>query len=57
MLLFGTGGPAWAHTKYTGGNLESFGNPQALCFNGVIFTACNPTGSDTRLGWTLGARF
>ncbi|HEY5305466.1 MAG TPA: outer membrane beta-barrel protein [Pseudolabrys sp.] len=56
VLLFGTGGPAWAHTKYDGGNLEDFGNPSLLCFNGV-FTACNPTGSDTRLGWTLGAGF
>jgi outer membrane immunogenic protein len=56
VLLFGTGGPAWAHTKYDGGNLEQFGNPSGFCFNGV-FIACNPTGSDTRLGWTLGAGF
>lgn len=53
MLLYGTGGPAWAHNKYNGGNLSLFGNPSRTCFNNG-FTACSPTGSDTRLGWTLG---
>jgi outer membrane immunogenic protein len=58
LLLYGAGGPAWAHTKYSGGNLETFGNPSTLCsIPGGPFAACNPTGSDTTLGWTLGAGF
>ena len=57
ILLYGTGGPAWAHTKFSGGNLDRFGNPADFCFSGGLGVACTPTGSDTRLGWTLGAGF
>jgi outer membrane immunogenic protein len=57
ILLFGTGGPAWARTTFSGDNLDVFGNPSAFCFSGGPGVACAPTGSDTRLGWTLGAGF
>jgi outer membrane immunogenic protein len=53
MLLYGTGGPAWARNKYNGRNLDTFGNPAGFCNSGG-FISCNPSGSDTRLGWTLG---
>jgi outer membrane immunogenic protein len=54
-MLYGTGGPAWAHNKYGIQNLTIFGNPNNIfCVGGGTAIPCNPTGSDTRLGWTLG---
>jgi len=50
-LLYAKGGAAWARDTYSLQNLFSFGT--SLCANGG-FIACNPTGSETRLGWTLG---
>jgi outer membrane immunogenic protein len=52
FLLYGKGGAAWAHDKYSIQNLISFGPP--FCFTGT-FIACNPTGTETRPGWTAGA--
>jgi outer membrane immunogenic protein len=52
FLLYGKGGAAWAHDKYSIQNLISFGPP--FCFSGT-FIACNPAGSETRTGWTAGA--
>jgi outer membrane immunogenic protein len=53
-MLYGTGGPAWAHNKYGIQNLTFFGTQGIFCVGGGSPIACNPTGSDTRLGWTLG---
>jgi len=52
FLVYGKGGAAWAHDKYSVQNLVSFGSP--FCFVGT-FIACNPTGTETRTGWTAGA--
>ena len=53
-MLYGVGGPAWAHNKYVIQNLTFFGNPVNFCVGGGTAIGCNPAGSDTRLGWTLG---
>ena len=54
IMVFGTGGPAWAHNKYNMDNLVFFGGNN--CQSGS-FIACTPSGSDTRPGWTLGIGF
>jgi outer membrane immunogenic protein len=52
-LLYGKGGAAWTHDSYSIQNLVSFGGPNC----GAIGSACNPTGSETRLGWIAGFGF
>lgn len=57
VLVYGTVGPAWAHNKYSIQNVGTFGNP-SFQFCVVSFPVpCNPDGSDTRVGWTLGFGF
>lgn len=48
-MLYGKGGVAWAHDKYAIGNLLFFND--RFCFNSA---GCNPTGIETRTGWTAG---
>ena len=55
-LLYAKGGAAWAHDSYSLQNLVSFG-PGLCAAAGVGFIACNPTGTETRLGWTVGFGF
>jgi outer membrane immunogenic protein len=51
-LIYGKGGVAWAHDKYSIDNLTFFnGSP---CFSGNTAIPCNPAGSETRTGWTAG---
>jgi outer membrane immunogenic protein len=51
FLLYGKGGAAWAHDRYSITDLNGLsGTP---CGNGLPI-ACNPTASTTRLGWTAG---
>jgi outer membrane immunogenic protein len=57
-MLYGIGGVAWAHDKYAIQDLSFWGAglSQTFCANNA-FTAtqpCNPQGSETRLGWTVG---
>jgi outer membrane immunogenic protein len=54
-LLYAKGGAAWARDSYSLQNLVRFGT--GLCGGGGGFIACNATGSETRLGWTLGFGF
>ncbi|HEY2137950.1 MAG TPA: outer membrane beta-barrel protein, partial [Xanthobacteraceae bacterium] len=57
FMLYGKGGAAWSHDKYSIQNLAFFGNPNStFCANAALttITACNPSGATTRLGWTLG---
>ena len=51
-LLYAKGGAAWAHDKYSISNMRGFAG--GICLNG---NGCNPTASETRLGWTVGAGF
>jgi outer membrane immunogenic protein len=52
-LLYAKGGAAWAHDSYSLQNLATFGTGFcATAAAGII--PCNPTGSETRLGWTVG---
>jgi outer membrane immunogenic protein len=52
LLVYGKGGAAWAHDQYSIQNLVSYNG--IFCFAGGGFVACNPAGSDTRVGWTAG---
>jgi outer membrane immunogenic protein len=54
FTVYGKGGAAWAQDKDTIQNLVSLNN--FLCVSGG-FVACNPTGNDTRIGWTAGVGF
>jgi len=61
FMLYGTGGVAWAHDKYDIQNLVFWGSGRSIniCANSA-FTAvapCNPEGSETRQGWTVGFGF
>jgi outer membrane immunogenic protein len=56
-LLYGIGGVAWAHDKYAIQNLSFWGAGNSVNFCGPNVAAaasCNPTGTETRLGWTVG---
>ncbi len=55
-LLYAKGGAAWARNRYDVQNSAFWGagNTIAPCFNGVTFVGCNPSGSQTRFGWTIG---
>lgn len=53
-LLYAKGGAAWVHNRYDIQNLRFWGLSN-ICINGGLAVACNPTGSDTRSGWTVGA--
>jgi outer membrane immunogenic protein len=55
-LLYGKGGVAWQHSRDSVGNLFAWGNPGFLCLNSnfTAFLACNPSGTDTQAGWTVG---
>ncbi len=52
-LLYGKGGAAWVRNSYTLTGLTDWGTPANFCAN-AGFVACNPTGKDTRAGWTAG---
>jgi outer membrane immunogenic protein len=53
-MLYGKGGAAWIHNEYSIQNLAFWGNPSSdFCASGGI-VPCNPAGSETRTGWTLG---
>jgi outer membrane immunogenic protein len=55
VLFFAKGGAAWAHSKHTIENLSFWGNPVPdFCSGGGGAVACNPTGAQTRSGWTIG---
>ncbi len=57
LLLYGKGGAAWSHNTYGVQNSLFWGSPfSTVCFVGT-FIACNPTGTDTRAGWTVGLGF
>jgi len=53
-MLYGKGGAAWTRDSYSILNLANFGS-----FSCGLFGAspCNPTGSETRLGWIAGFGF
>lgn len=53
MLLYATGGPAWIRNEYSVENLAFVDGNFNFCANGVAIP-CNPSGSETRVGWTLG---
>lgn len=58
VLFFGRGGAAWAHSKYSIQNLTFWGNPVSdWCRVGGVDTACNPSATQTRSGWTVGGGF
>src|SRR5229473_5364020 len=54
-MLYGKGGAAWAHDKAQIQNLTFFNTPGGFtsCF-AVGPVPCNPAGSKTITGWTLG---
>lgn len=55
FLLYGKGGAAFAHDRYSVQNMNALnGN---TCGGSLLagFNACNPTGSTDRTGWTVGA--
>ncbi len=54
VLLYGKGGAAWSHDTYGVQNHLGWGNPGAICLSGPTPIACNPTGSSTRTGYTVG---
>ena len=53
-MLYGKGGIAWEHSRGSIQNLTGWGTPGSLCFAGAAFAACNPSGTDTSAGWTVG---
>jgi len=53
-LLYGKGGAAWTHDQYSVQNTVVWGNPIVNVCGFPVAVACNPTGSETRAGWTLG---
>ena len=62
FMLYGTSGAAWARDKYSITNLPFWGaglNQANVCANSTNtqVAPCNPTGSETRLGWTVGVGF
>jgi outer membrane immunogenic protein len=52
-MLYGKGGVAWEHSRDSIQSLFGWGTPGSICFSGV-FVACNPSGTDTSPGWTVG---
>jgi outer membrane immunogenic protein len=61
FMLYGTGGAAWAHDQYDIQNLFFWGSGLSGSTCGtsgfVTFLPCNPQGSETRQGWTVGFGF
>lgn len=55
-MVYGKGGAAWEHSNDSIQNLFTWGTPGAFCFAGG-FVACNPSGSETNAGWTVGFGF
>jgi outer membrane immunogenic protein len=56
-MLYGLGGVAWAHDKYAVQGLAFWGAGNSFNFCGPSIPSsvpCNPTGTETRLGWTVG---
>jgi len=52
LLIYGKGGAAWAHDRYTAQNLPTLnGN---FCGTLAALTPCNPSGTATRWGWVVG---
>lgn len=54
-MLYGKGGAAWVHNKYSIQNLQSFGSATLIACGSVASGSCNPTGVETRTGWIVGA--
>jgi outer membrane immunogenic protein len=56
LLLYAKGGAAWEHSQDSIGNLVGWYSPPfaTFCSSGAAFIACNPSGSDTHAGWTVG---
>ncbi len=62
LMFYGKGGAAWSRNTYGVQNAVSWGGPfpnvcvvpSGLAF---VFIACNPSGTDTRAGWTVGLGF
>jgi outer membrane immunogenic protein len=53
-MLYGKGGVAFQHSSVTIQNIAGWGTPGSLCFSGAAFAACNPSGTDNHVGWTVG---
>lgn len=55
-MLYGKGGAAWEHSRDSIGPLFEWGAPTfgAFCAALVVGTACNASGTDTAIGWTVG---
>lgn len=53
-MLYGKGGAAWEHSRDSIGPLFGWGTPGSICFAGAGFVGCNPSGTDTEAGWTVG---
>lgn len=53
-MLYGKGGVAWEHSTDSIQNLSDWGTPGFFCAVGGAFAACNPSGTDTAIGWTAG---
>ena len=54
FLVYTKGGVAWSHNTYGVQNHVGWGNPGFICISGATPIACNPTGTDTRTGVTVG---
>lgn len=56
LLLYGKGGAAWQHSRDSINGVFGWYTGAAVlpCFSGGGFVACNPSGSDTQAGWTVG---
>jgi outer membrane immunogenic protein len=59
VLLYAKGGAAWTHERYGAQDLIGTGVPLGGCtpLGSPVFVSCNPSGSDTRTGWTAGLGF
>lgn len=55
VMIYGKGGVAFAHDRYSIQNLLAIPSTGTICQVGVTFVACNPQASTTRTGWTAGA--
>jgi outer membrane immunogenic protein len=54
FMLYGKGGAAWEHSTDSIQNLAVWGTHDAgLCYSGA-YVACNPSGTETNAGWTVG---
>lgn len=54
VLIYGKGGAAWSHNTYGVQNHVGWGNPGNICISAATPIACNPTGTSTPTGYTVG---